>query len=245
MVLERTPRHDSQENPAERAIRTLEEQVKVMRLDFEKRTRTELLANSCLWLWLIRHAGWLDAQSRVKTNGATPHQDAHDSTYSFELLPFGELVLFLIPLPHTRRAKQSRTTYRGDTGWDNAHMIVTENGREIARTIRRLPLSQCVDVSLLKRVKGLPWDGQGMLRRGRPPEAGAPITMAKTGETLRKGESSSSGTRSTPIRPEPTDVKVEIETEWTPVARRRRFRSKTPDPAVVDATKRLRTTDAT
>ena len=44
VVLERTPRHDSPANPAERAVRTLEE---VMRLDFEKRTGTELLANSC------------------------------------------------------------------------------------------------------------------------------------------------------------------------------------------------------
>ena len=43
VVLERTPRHDSQTNPAERGIRTLEEQFKVMRLDFEMRTGTELL----------------------------------------------------------------------------------------------------------------------------------------------------------------------------------------------------------
>ena len=71
VVLERTPRHDSQANPAERAIRTLEEQVKVLRLDFEKRTGTELLANSCLWPWLIRHAGWLDARFREMTNGTT------------------------------------------------------------------------------------------------------------------------------------------------------------------------------
>ena len=59
-------------------------------------------------------------------------------------------------------------TVDGDEGFwcrrldeDNPHIIVTENGREIARTVRRLPLSQLVDVSLLKRVKGLPWDGQG------------------------------------------------------------------------------------
>ena len=76
----------------------------------------------------------------------------------------------VIPLPHTRRTNQNRTIHRGDSGWDkgfwcgrldddNAHIIVTENGREIARIVRRLPLSQRVDVSLLKRVKGLPWDG--------------------------------------------------------------------------------------
>ena len=106
---------------------------------------------------LIRDAGWLDARFRVKTNGATPYQDAYDSTYSSELLPFGELVLFRIPLPHTRRTNQKRTICRGDSGWDkrfwcgrldedNAHIIVTENGREIPRTVRRLPLSQRVGV---------------------------------------------------------------------------------------------------
>ena len=77
VVLERTPRHGS----AERAIRTLEEQVKVLHLDFEKISGTKLLANSCLWPWMIRHAGWLDARFRVKTNGATPYQDAYDSTH--------------------------------------------------------------------------------------------------------------------------------------------------------------------
>ena len=203
----------SQANPAERAIRTLDEQVKVLQLDFEQRSGTELLANSCLWPWLIRHAG-LDARFRVKTNGATPYQDAYDSTYSSELLPFGELVLFRVPLPHTRRTNQNRTIYRGDSGWDkgfwcgrldedNAHIIVTENGREIARTVRRLPLSQRVDVSLLKRVKRLPWDGQGLVRRGRPPKLVLPEpSMVETGETPRTGASSSSGTRSSPIRPE-------------------------------------------
>ena len=134
----------------------------------------------------------------MKSNGATPYQDAYDSTSSSELLPFGEFVLFRIPLPHTRRTNQNTTIYRGDSGWDkgfwcgrldgdNAHLIITENGREIARTVRRLPLSQRVDNSSLKRVKGLPWDGQGQVR-GRPPKLVLPEpSMAEAGETLRTG----------------------------------------------------------
>ena len=68
-----------------------------MRLDLEKRTGTELLANSCLWPWLIRHAGWVDSRFRVETSGATPHQDAYVGACASELLPFGELVLFRVP----------------------------------------------------------------------------------------------------------------------------------------------------
>ena len=110
------------------------------------------------------------------TIGATPYQDAHDSAYSSEFLPFGELVLFRVPLPHSRRTNPNRTIYRGDGGWDkgfwcgrldedDAHKIVTESGRKIARTVRRLPPGQRVDVSLRTRVQELPWDGQRLVRR--------------------------------------------------------------------------------
>ena len=252
VVLERTPQHDSQANPAERAIRTLEEQVKVLLLDFEKRTGTELLANSCLWPWMIRHSRWLDARFRAKTNGR--HIRMHTTAHTH--LSFFCLVNWYCSVFHSLTPDaQIRTgqIYRGDSGrdkgfWcgrldeDNAHIIVTATGREIARTARRLPLSQRVDVSFLKRVKGLPWDGQGLVRRGRPAKLVLPEpSMAETGETVRTGGSSSSGSRSSPIRPGPADVKVDAETEWTPVTGRRRFRSKTPDPAVVEET-RLRST---
>ena len=83
-----------------------------------KRTETQLSANSCFWLWLIRHAGWVDSRFRVETHGATPCQDAYDSAYTSQILPFGELDPLRIPLPHTRRLNQNRTIYGGDSGWD-------------------------------------------------------------------------------------------------------------------------------
>ena len=63
-------------------------------------------------------------------------------------------------------------------------------------------------------------------------------------KTLGTG-SSSGGTRSSPARPESDTVKADPETEWTPVARPRRGRSKTPDLAVVEATKKFKSTDPT
>ena len=70
-------------------------------------------------------------------------------------------------------------------------------------------------------------------------------SMAEAGETLRAGGTSQSGARSSPIKPGLTDVKVGAETELTPVTRRRRLRNKTLDPAVVEETKRLRSTAPT
>ena len=162
---------------------------------------------------------------------------------------FGELVLFRIPLLHTRRTNQNRTIYRGDSRVGRG--MVSSTGRRqrthhrhlktvVARIVSRLLLSQRVDTCLLKRVKGLPWDGQLLVRRGRLPKLVLlEPSMAETGETLRTGGSSSSGTRSLPIRLGLTDVKVDTETEWTLVTRRRRLRSKTPDLAAVEETKRL------
>ena len=70
------------------------------------------------------------------------------------------------------------------------------SSQEIARTVRRFPLSQRVDIFWLKRDKGLPWDGQGLVRRGRPPKLVLPEpSVAETGETLRTGGASSSDPR--------------------------------------------------
>ena len=38
----------------------------------------------------------------MKTNGATPCQDAHDNAYNSELIPFAETALTRSPLPLTR-----------------------------------------------------------------------------------------------------------------------------------------------
>ena len=50
-----------------------------------------------------------DLRLRVGTNGATPYQDAYDSKDKSEQIPFGDTVLFRIPLPHTRGTNQNRT----------------------------------------------------------------------------------------------------------------------------------------
>ena len=83
VVLERTPRHDCQAIPSEHAhFERSRKNFTVMRLDLEKRTGTELRANSCVWPWLTR-------------NGVTPDQDAYDSTYTLGTSSVR------VPLPHT------------------------------------------------------------------------------------------------------------------------------------------------
>ena len=142
------------------------------------------------------------------------HLTTHIPSSCFRLVNwYCSVFRFLTPDAQNRTERKNK----GDSGWTRdtgvddwtktAH--VTENGREIARTVRLLPLGQRVYVSLLKCVKELPWDGQGLVRRGRPPKLTLENpTMAEAGETLRTGGSSSSGTRSSPARPESDTVKA-------------------------------------
>ena len=59
----------------------------------------------------------LVARFLVKTNGATPYQDAHDSTLSSELLPFDGLVLFrshsITPDTQIRTGQSTEVTVDG------------------------------------------------------------------------------------------------------------------------------------
>ena len=103
------------------------------------------------------------------------HTTAHTHLSFFHLVNWYCSVFYtLTPDAQIRTRQSTEVTVDGtrDSGvvdWTRT-THTTENGREIARTVRRLPLSQRVDVSLLKRVNGFTWDGQGLVGRGRPPK---------------------------------------------------------------------------
>ena len=77
----------------------------------------------------------------------------------------------------------------------------TSISNKLQETIRRLVPNQRTNVSLLKLVKELPWDGQGLFRRGRPPEVTLDAPTMEAGDTLRSGASSSAGTKASSILP--------------------------------------------
>ena len=120
-------------------------------MDFGKKTGTEPLANSCSWLWV-----WMDARFQVKTNGATPYQDAFGSTYSSELLPFGELVLFHIPVgstdsnrieTHWKSSWKGRATPPSDNACSGSQVHQGNNQRWWAQACKTL--SSAVNVRQL------------------------------------------------------------------------------------------------
>ena len=169
VVLENTPRHDHAANPAERTIRSVEDQVRVLRLDVEARYGISLNANMSLWPWIARHAGWLLTRCKIKGNGCTPYQDAYGTKYSGEMLNIAETVLFRLPYPDHRRISGKKTLHKGDSVWERGiwcgrsedigeHILLTTDGRVRARTVRRLPAGSGADITLLRESIETPWD---------------------------------------------------------------------------------------
>ena len=117
VVLENTPRHDHAANPAERAIRSVKDQVRVLRLDVEARYGIQLNADMSLWPWIARHAGWLLTRCKIKGNGCTPYQDAYGTKYSGEMMNIAETVLFRFHYPDHWRISGKRTLHKGDSVW--------------------------------------------------------------------------------------------------------------------------------
>ncbi|CAK0797434.1 unnamed protein product, partial [Prorocentrum cordatum] len=87
---ELTPKHSSQSNPAEAAVKIVEGQTRVLRLDLEKRYGTRITAAMPIWAWMVRHAGWLRERCPRRVGGQSPREIATGTPYKGDIFNFGE-----------------------------------------------------------------------------------------------------------------------------------------------------------
>ena len=93
-VIEHGPRDDGQANGrAERAVKTMEELVRVQLTDLEERTQAPLDHKGNLFGWLVRHATDLANKRQVGRDGLTPWERMRGRPYRGQLLRFGTPVM--------------------------------------------------------------------------------------------------------------------------------------------------------
>ena len=178
--VEATPIYSSASNPAEREIKEVEKTITTMRFDMTARYGCPITAQQIIWPWLGRHAGWLRARYHMRTGGATAHKNVFDVEYSGDILPFGETVLFRVPKPahrqthgrkwHKADARMVRGIWVGKHDESNENLILTPEGLQRARTVKRLEPDKRADVALLKSCKGVPWATES-----RQPKVSKPV----------------------------------------------------------------------
>ena len=186
-LVEHGARQDSQGNGrAERAVKSIEGQVRVLKTDLEQRTGEALPQSSPVFDWLVRHAADLVNKREVGRDRMTPWQRLRGCVYSGELLPFGCAVLHRLSGKMRGGVLVDRWSpghWIGKTAKSDEHLVAMTNGNVIrTRSVRQM------DTPILPAILGKikPWspgrvttanlenldDGQGMA--SRPPERGAP-----------------------------------------------------------------------
>ena len=123
--------------------------VKAFRFRVEKAYKKKITPNHVLYPWLVRHAGWIVNRYRRRGDGLTSYHAITGTGYTGEIVPFGETVLYKIPITHERLAKGGVLQHKLDSGWEKGlwigkhdrsddHMMLTAKGMSRARTVRRL-----------------------------------------------------------------------------------------------------------
>ena len=111
---ETTPKHSSASNP-------LSVRSKLLRNNLGRFVRTarcdlaavKLLAQTPIWAWLLRHAGWQISRYKPKGNGMTAYKQAYGEHYTHEVVPFAEIVLVRVPKPTHRGLQGGKTLAQG------------------------------------------------------------------------------------------------------------------------------------
>ena len=140
--LERTPKHSSASNPAERAIQAVEEQTRTIRVDYQMRfgNGETFGADKPILAWLLRHAGWQISRYKQKGKGMTAYKQAYGEHYTHEVVPFAEIVLVRVPRPTHRGLAGGKRWHKDDavfikgvwvgrTETSDEHVVLTPGGR--------------------------------------------------------------------------------------------------------------------
>ena len=181
-LVEESPLYSSQSNGrAERAIQTVRRLAASLRVAVELRLGIRIDSSHNAWSWLVRHAAWLHNRFHVKSNGKTCFEELYQSRYKNEVVAFGEAVLFMEPIPASRRRRQGRRKQKMDAAMEpgvwlgraedsDEHLVGTPQGVYRWRTVRRMLPDRQWSAELFLGMKGLPWDtAKGAVPRGPTP----------------------------------------------------------------------------
>ena len=171
--VEHSPVGDSRANGlAERAVQTLEKQLRVMKLAFETRVGERLSVHHPLFAWLVEHAANVLNNYLVGSDGKCPVQRLRGRAASQFVLEFGSPCMFRV-VGRVEGGDMGERWFRGH--WlgkkqgTEEHLVLKSDGLVVrARAVREF--EEKVGLKDLEHIKSTPHDPLGTLRRTRVPD---------------------------------------------------------------------------
>ena len=174
-IIEHSPVRSSQSNGiVERAVQSVEAQVRVIKLAMESRWRVEVPPSHPLLAWAAEYSGYLLNRFEVGHDGRTAYERLKGKRSTSIGVEFGEAV-------HWRVAPASGALGKLSSSWRNGVFLgvkgksgelVVSDGKGVwkTRTIQRKPLDERWDQTSADLVKHYPWNNNDGESRAEPPE---------------------------------------------------------------------------
>ena len=160
---ENSPVGDSQANgAAERAVQSVSEQVRVVRLGLEQRLGVQVPGAHPLTTWIVEHASDMLNKFMKGDDGKTPYQRLRGKTFQGTTVEFGERVHYLenikgAPRKNKLDGKWSEGFYLGTAWRTGAAMIGTRQGVVRSSAVRRVGEHRRWDAAGIMEMRGVPW----------------------------------------------------------------------------------------
>ena len=145
---------------AEVTGRHIRDQVRVMKLQLQKKLGRQILEDEPVMAWMIRWAAMSMSRFKKGRDGLTPYQRQKGRRCELEVVPFGEVVMYR--LPEVARDKHQALEERWAKGLWLGHaqhtpeaIIASEVGIVKAYAVKRLPADQQWGDERIKRIMGV------------------------------------------------------------------------------------------
>ena len=164
-LLEASPATDSRANGlAERAIQSVEKQVRVLKLALERNMKEKIGVEHPCFPWLVEHAADILTKFVVGRDGMTGWERLKGRKYGGLLFEFGTKVLHRVqqkPVGGEMGARWLPAVWLGERFATDEHVVAMEDGT-VVRTgaVREFP-GDVFDKELLDKIIGMPWDPRG------------------------------------------------------------------------------------
>ena len=171
-VIECRPKYSSPSMGAvENMNKELCELVRCFRIYLREKAKVEIMTESPLLPWLVRHCGWILWRYAVRADGRTGYSRLKGREYTAGRATFGEATWYKLPKVADLTILDDRwrtAIWLGKSDRSDEHIIAVDTGAVLAPSVRRKAEGKRWSERALKLVTGTPWNprpGEVVMRR--------------------------------------------------------------------------------